>query len=93
MLSDIENRSNPDETADHAKKDKTDLTDSQENVRESFFQSDSIRSKSPIRSSLSKPIPPVGETVEKSAELSADEFVPNDSIWMGEGKHIHDEKN
>ena len=92
MLSDIENQSNPDETAEHAKKDKNVLTDSQENVRESFFQSDS-KTKSPIRSSLSKPIAPVGETVEESAELSADEFVPNDSIWMGEGKHVHDEKN
>ena len=91
MLSDIENRSNPDETADQVQKVKNDLTDSQENVRESLFQSDS-KTKSPIRSSLSKPNASVGEPIEESADFSADLFVPNDSIWMGE-KHIHDEEN
>ena len=82
MLSDIENRSNPDETADQVQKVKNDLTDSQENVREPFSQSDS-KTKSPIRSSLSKPNAPVAEPVEELAEFSADLFFPNDSIWMG----------
>ena len=91
MLSDIENR-NPDETAEHAEKVKNNLTGSQEEVRESLFQSDS-KTKSPIRSSLSKPIAPIGEAVEELAELSPDEFVPNDSIWMGGEKHIPDEEN
>ena len=86
MLSDIENRSNPDETADQAEKVKDNRTESQEEVRESLFQSDS-KTKSPIRSSLSKPIAPIGEIVEGSTEFSADEFVPNDSIWMGGEKH------
>ena len=84
MLYDIEHRSNPDETTDQAEKDNR--TESQEEVRESLFQSDS-KTKSPIRSSLSKPIAPIGEIVEGSADFSADEFVPNDSIWMGGEKH------
>ena len=86
MLSDIENRSNPDETTDQAEKVKDNRIESQEEVLESLFQSDS-KTKSPIRSSLSKPIAPIGEIVEESAEFSADEFVPNDCVWMGGEKH------
>ena len=80
MLYDIEHRSNPDETTDQAEKDNR--TESQEEVRESLFQSDS-KTKSPIRSSLSKSLAPIGEIVEESAEFSADEFVPTDFVWMG----------
>ena len=85
MLSDIENRTNRDETQPGSERIKTDLSeDSKENISEA--KKDSIE-KSSIRQSSSKPMI-IEEAVEEIGESGGDQLALNESIWMGDKRNI-----
>ena len=85
MLSDIENRTNRDETQPGSERIKTDLSqDSKENISEA--KKDSLE-KSSIRHSASKPMI-IEEPVEEISESGGDRLALSESIWMGGKQNI-----
>ena len=89
MLSDIENRTNPDETQPESEKIKTDLSeDSKENISE--IRKETME-KSSIRQSTSKPMI-IEETDEEVGEPGGDGFVLSESIWMGGQRNVSEAK-
>ena len=85
MLSDIERRTNRDETQPGSERIKTDLSqDSKENISEA--KKDSLE-KSSIRHSASKPMI-IEEPVEEISESGGDRLALSESIWMGGKQNI-----